>query len=66
MQKYVSNFRITEHLGSGEFGTVCKGFWHTSHGSVEVAIKMVNNKVYLQSFTFIYGQLEFEGKRKRF
>ena len=37
--------RIIKHLGAGEFGTVCKGFWHTNSGSLEVAIKMVQNQV---------------------
>ena len=37
-------FSITEHLGSGEFGTVCKGEWHTTVGTVDVAVKMLNNK----------------------
>ncbi|CAI8014456.1 Ephrin type-B receptor 3, partial [Geodia barretti] len=36
--------KITEHLGSGEFGTVCKGFWHTNSGRLEVAIKMAQNQ----------------------
>lgn len=40
-------YRITEHLGSGEFGMVCRGFWHTSSGSLEVAIKMVQKQVYI-------------------
>ena len=37
--------RITEHLGSGVFGTVCQGFWHTKSGTLEVAIKMAQNQV---------------------
>lgn len=37
-------FSITEHLGSGEFGTVCKGEWHTAMGMLDVAVKMLNNK----------------------
>ena len=36
--------RITEHLGSGEFGTVCKGMWHTEQGELDVAVKMLNCK----------------------
>ena len=36
--------RITEHLGSGEFGTVCKGQWHTDQGELDVAVKMLNCK----------------------
>ena len=38
-------FRITDHLGSGEFGTVCKGQWHAMKGTLDVAVKMLNNKV---------------------
>jgi len=49
--------RITEHLGSGEFGTVCKGFWHTSKGSVEVAVKMVNRQV--EKWKMKYCVLEY-------
>ena len=41
------SLRITEHLGSGEFGTVCKGFWHTRKGSLEVAVKMAHSQVCL-------------------
>ncbi len=32
-------FRITDHLGSGQFGTVDKGEWTTARGTIEVAIK---------------------------
>ena len=32
-------FRITEHLGSGQFGTVNKGIWQSPAGTVEVAVK---------------------------
>ena len=31
--------RITEHLGSGHFGTVNKGIWQSPAGAVEVAVK---------------------------
>ena len=43
---YVQNFpfRITDHLGSGEFGTVCKGQWHAMKGTLDVAVKMLNSK----------------------
>ena len=43
---YIQNslFRITDHLGSGEFGTVCKGQWHAMKGTLDVAVKMLNNK----------------------
>ena len=37
-------FRITEHLGSGEFGTVNKGVWHTEQGDLDIAVKMLNSK----------------------
>ena len=36
--------RITQHLGSGEFGTVCKGVWHTDQADLDVAVKMLNCK----------------------
>lgn len=35
---------MISHLGSGEFGTVCKGVWSTEHGELEVAIKMLSSK----------------------
>lgn len=31
--------RIVEHLGSGQFGLVNKGVWHSPNGPVYVAIK---------------------------
>ena len=34
-------FRITEHLGSGQFGTVNKGIWQSPAGAVEVAVKIL-------------------------
>ena len=30
-----------EHLGSGHFGTVSRGFWQCPKGEVEVAIKLL-------------------------
>ena len=34
--------RVTEHLGSGQFGTVNKGVWQSGAGGVtEVAVKMI-------------------------
>ena len=33
--------RTTEHLGSGQFGTVKRGIWQTSKGDKEVAVKML-------------------------
>ena len=35
--------RTTEHLGSGQFGTVNKGIWHSSRASRVVAIKMLQS-----------------------
>ena len=32
-------FRITEHLGSGQFGWVNKGVWHSPNKSIDVAVK---------------------------
>ena len=37
----VTVYRIMEHLGSGHFGTVSKGFWQCPKGKVEVAIKLL-------------------------
>ena len=36
-------FRITEHLGSGQFGTVNKGMWQSPAGAVEVAVKTLQS-----------------------
>jgi serine/threonine protein kinase len=33
------NFRSTQKLGSGQFGTVNKGVWQSPAGPVEVAVK---------------------------
>ena len=44
IQGIVSPNRITEHLGSGEFGTVCKGMWRGHKGNLDVAVKMLNSK----------------------
>ncbi|CAI7999056.1 Ephrin type-A receptor 3 [Geodia barretti] len=35
------NIRLTEHLGSGQFGTVNKGVWQSPSGPVMVAIKQL-------------------------
>ena len=32
-------FRIIEHLGSGQFGCVNKGVWHSPDKSIDVAVK---------------------------
>ena len=34
---------IVKYLGSGEFGTVNQGTWNAPYGSVDVAIKTLNN-----------------------
>ena len=34
-------FRITEHLGSGQFGTVNKGIWQSPASAMEVAVKIL-------------------------
>ena len=39
---YVTD-RVTDYLGSGQFGTVNKGVWTTPTGSVPVAIKTLND-----------------------
>ncbi len=36
-------YRIVDHLGSGQFGTVEKGVWTTFNGQTDVAIKTLNN-----------------------
>ena len=33
------SFRIIEHLGAGQFGTVNKGLWQSPDGNIEVAVK---------------------------
>lgn len=38
---FCSIARTTEHLGSGQFGTVNKGIWHSTKGSRAVAIKIL-------------------------
>ena len=39
----ILSFRIGEHLGSGQFGSVSKGVWESPTGPVDVAIKTLNN-----------------------
>ena len=39
---YVTD-RVTDYLGSGQFGTVNKGVWTIPTGSVPVAIKTLND-----------------------
>lgn len=36
--------RIKDHLGSGEFGTVCRGKWHTDQGDLDIAVKMLHSQ----------------------
>ncbi|XP_003384571.3 PREDICTED: uncharacterized protein LOC100631392 [Amphimedon queenslandica] len=38
-----SQIVITDHLGSGQFGSVNKGVWESPTGPVDVAIKTLNN-----------------------
>ena len=33
------NYRIAERLGSGQYGTVDKGFWNRNQKLIEVAVK---------------------------
>ena len=37
-------YRITGHLGSGQFGKVAKGVWHTEQGDLDIAVKKLNDK----------------------
>ena len=39
----VYDYRIMEHLGSGQFGTVNKGIWQSPAGTVEVAVKTLQS-----------------------
>ena len=34
-------YRITYHLGSGQFGTVSKGIWQSPMGAMDVAVKQL-------------------------
>ena len=36
-------FRVTGHLGSGQFGQVDRGVWHSPNGPVGVAIKTLRS-----------------------
>ena len=55
-------YRITKHLGSGQFGTVNEGVWRSPTGDVGVAIKMLprdcieEEKVKLLQEAAIMGQ----------
>ena len=40
---YICN-RTSDHLGSGHFGLVSKGVWHSPGGPVEVAIKTLRSE----------------------
>ena len=35
---------MTGHLGSGQFGKVARGVWHTEQGDLDIAVKMLNSK----------------------
>ena len=35
------NYRIIDHLGSGQFGTVSKGIWQSPAGAMDVAVKQL-------------------------
>ena len=35
------NYRIVDHLGSGQFGTVSKGIWQSPAGAMDVAVKQL-------------------------
>ena len=41
---YISLYRIIKHLGSGQFGTVNEGVWHSIRGPIDVAVKMPTDK----------------------
>lgn len=57
-------FRVTELLGSGQFGQVKKGIWHKPGGALEVAIKtlkegaMEEDKVRFLQEAAISGQFQ--------
>ena len=36
-------YRTTDHLGSGQFGTVKRGVWQSPNGPVDVAVKMLKS-----------------------
>ena len=40
---FYTTFSLTERLGSGQFGTVHKGVWSHSKGTIEVAIKTLKD-----------------------
>lgn len=54
--------RIIRHLGSGQFGTVNEGIWHSPWGKTSVAVKMLRprakeeQKVKLLQEAAIMGQ----------
>ena len=37
-------YRTVSYIGSGQFGSVSKGVWHSHEGPVEVAIKTLKTK----------------------
>ena len=42
-------YRVFNSLGSGNFGKVLKGIWHSPSGSVEVAIKTLHAETTAES-----------------
>ena len=35
-------YRVVDHLGSGQFGTVDRGVWQSPEGDIPVAVKTLN------------------------
>lgn len=60
----ILRYRITEHLGSGQFGTVHKGLWQSPGGTVEVAVKTLkpgsdeNDRIKFLQEAAINGQFQ--------
>ena len=56
--------RITDHLGSGQFGTVNRGLWQSPEGTLEVAVKTLkpelgeNDRVKFLQEAAINGQFQ--------
>ena len=47
------NYRLTEFLGAGAFGTVSKGLWQSPAGTMCVAIKTIQNKDEAEKVKFL-------------
>ena len=62
----MSKFRITDNLGSGQFGRVMKGLWQSPTGELPVAIKMLkegteeSDKVRFLQEAAINGQFQHQ------